>query len=133
IPTKIARIRAQAYLDPEYSNLFSREHLPIDVAISPELEVGEMVLRRIAMPGADDVVRFADGKITMLAIECLEECPVIHTPLAQLSELFPDLMSVVVGIFREGRMFIPRSTDELLAGDLAYVATTEGQVRRTLG
>src|SRR5688572_26616398 len=44
VPTKIARIRAQSYLRPEYQDLFAREHMPIDVIISPEQEVGEMVL-----------------------------------------------------------------------------------------
>nr|WP_295468501.1 Trk system potassium transporter TrkA [Mesorhizobium sp.] len=133
VPTKIARIRSQSYLQPHYQDLFSREHLPIDVVISPELEVGEMVLRRIALPGATDVVRFADGKVAMVAIECLEECPVINTPLAQLSELFPDLPSTVVGVSRAGKLFVPHSGDQLLAGDLAYVVTTKEQVRRTLG
>lgn len=132
VPTKIARIRAQSYLQPHYMDLFSREHLPIDVIISPELEVGEMVLRRIALPGATDVVRFADNKIAMVAIECMEDCPVINTPLSQLTDLFPDLPSTVVGVSREGRLFIPHSADQLVAGDLAYVVTTKDQVRRTL-
>ncbi|MGQ2907259.1 MAG: Trk system potassium transporter TrkA [Aliihoeflea sp.] len=132
VPTKIARIRAQSYLQPHYMDLFSRDHLPIDVIISPELEVGEMVLRRIALPGATDVVRFADNKIAMVAIECMEDCPVINTPLSQLTDLFPDLPSTVVGVSREGRLFIPHSADQLVAGDLAYVVTTKDQVRRTL-
>lgn len=132
VPTKIARVRAQAYLRPEYQDLFARDQLPIDVVISPELEVGEMVLRRVAMPGATDVMRFAEGKVSVLAIECLDECPVIHTPLSQLSELFPDLVSVVVGIVREGKLFIPHSQDQLFAGDLAYVVAVEEQVLRTL-
>src|SRR6185437_13804608 len=42
VPMKIASIRAQAYLRPHYQDLFSREHFPIDVIISPEMEVGEM-------------------------------------------------------------------------------------------
>jgi trk system potassium uptake protein TrkA len=133
VPTKIARIRAQSYLESHYQDLFSRDNMPIDVIISPELEVGEMVLRRIALPGATDVVRFADDNIAMVAIECLEECPVINTPLSQLTELFPDLQSTVVGICRGGRLFIPHSADQLVAGDLAYVVTTREQVRRTLG
>jgi len=133
VPTKIARIRSQSYLQSHYMDLFSRDHLPIDVIISPEVEVGEMVLRRIALPGAADVVRFADGNVAMVAIECLEECPVINTPLAQLSELFPDLPSTVVGVSRNGRLFIPHSGDQLIAGDMAYVVTTKEQVRRTLG
>jgi trk system potassium uptake protein TrkA len=133
VPTKIARIRAQSYLETYYRDLFSRDHMPIDVIISPEQEVGEMVLRRIALPGATDVVRFAEGKIVMIAIECQEECPVINTPLSQLSELFPDLPSTVVGIARNDKLFIPHSADQLVAGDLAYVVTTHEQVHRTLG
>ncbi|MBA8880455.1 Trk system potassium transporter TrkA [Phyllobacterium myrsinacearum] len=132
VPTKIARIRAQAYLQPHYQDLFSRDHMPIDVIISPELEVGEMVLRRIALPGVSDVVRFADENITVMAIECLEDCPVINTPLIQLSDLFPDLPSTVMAIIRNDKLFIPRSADQLFAGDIAYVATTKPQVRRTL-
>ncbi|MFD1197139.1 Trk system potassium transporter TrkA [Brucella gallinifaecis] len=132
VPTKIARIRAQSYLNAEYQDLFLRENLPIDVIISPELEVGEVVLRRIALQGATDVLRFADDKIIGLAIECLEECPVINTPLKQLSDLFPDLAATVVGVVRNGSLFIPRSSDQLNVGDLAYVVTTREQVRRTL-
>jgi trk system potassium uptake protein TrkA len=132
VPTKIARIRAQSYLKAEYQDLFLRENLPIDVIISPELEVGEVVLRRIALQGATDVLRFADDRVIGLAIECLEECPVINTPLKQLTDLFPDLAATVVGVVRNENLFIPRSSDELNAGDLAYVVTTREQVRRTL-
>ncbi|MDN2564659.1 Trk system potassium transporter TrkA [Aquibium sp. A9E412] len=133
VPTKIARIRSQSYLKSHYMDLFSRDHMPIDVIISPEVEVGEMVLRRIALPGATDVVQFADGNVAMVAIECLEECPVINTPLAQLTELFPDLPSTVVGLSRNDKLFIPHSGDQIVAGDMAYVVTTRDQVRRTLG
>lgn len=132
VPTKIARIRAQSYLQQHYMDLFSREHMPIDVIISPELEVGEMVLRRIALPGATDIVQFADAHVAMLAIECADECPVINTPLSQLSELFPDLPATVVGVSRANKLFIPRSGDQLQIGDLAFVITTKAQVRRTL-
>ena len=74
-----------------------------------------------------------DDHVAMVAIECLEECPVINTPLSQLSDLFPDLPSTVVGVWRNGRLFIPHSADQLVAGDLAYVVTRKDQVRRTLG
>lgn len=132
VPTKVARIRAQNYLKPEFGDLFSRENMPIDVIISPEIEVGEMVLRRISLPGATDAVRFADGEVAMIAIECNEDCPVIDTPLGQLSELFPDLSAVVTGIWRNGNLFVPRSNDAMVAGDLAYVIVRSDRVRRTL-
>ena len=133
VPTKIARIRAQSYLETHYRDLFSSDHMPIDVIISPEREVGDVVLRRIALPGAQDAVLFCDDKVAALAIECAEECPVINTPLSQLSDLFPDLTATVVGVYRGERLFIPHSTDQLLVGDLAYVACDRNQVRRTLG
>jgi len=132
VPTKIARIRAQSYLQPRYQNLFSRDHLPIDVIISPEQEVGQVVLRRIAYPGATDVVEFADGNVTMMAIECTDDCPVVNTPLSQLTDLFPDLEATVVGVLRNDELFVPHSADQIVVGDLVYVVASKGQVRRTL-
>lgn len=132
VPTKIARVRAQSYLQPHYQDLFARDQLPIDVVISPEIEVGEMVLRRLALPGAVETVRFADDRVIVIGILCHEDCPVIDTPLRQLTELFPDLGAVVVGVFRGGHLFVPRSDDSLLAGDLVYVVAQHDQVRRTL-
>ena len=132
VPTKVARIRAQSYLQPHFRDLFSRQNMPIDVIISPEIEVGEMVLRRISLPGATDVVRFADDEVAMIAIECRDDCPVIDTPLGQLSELFPDLSAVVTGIWRSGTLFVPHSNDAMIAGDLAYVVVKRDRVRRAL-
>jgi len=133
VPTKIARVRAQSYLQSHYSDLFSRDHLPIDVIISPEIEVGQMVLRRIALPGVTDAVRFSNDTISMVAIECLEDCPVVDTPLEQLSDLFPDLTATVTGIWRQGELIVPHSGDQLKTGDLAYVICDRNHVRRTLG
>lgn len=133
VPTKIARIRSQSYLRSHWQDLFSTDNMPIDVIISPEVEVGEMALRRIALPGAMDVVRFADDTIAMVAIECRDDCPVVDTPLAQLTDLFPDLKATVVGILRGDKLFVPASSDQMVAGDIAYVVAERSHVKRTLG
>lgn len=130
VPIKIARIRSRAYFDSNAETLFSQNNLPIDMVISPEIEVGEMVLRRIAEPGALDVVTAAEGKVTLLAVECLEDCPLLAAPLRQLSQLFPDLQAVIVGVKRGRDMFIPKAETELLQGDIAYVTVASAQVRR---
>ena len=132
VPTKVARIRAQSYLAPHWQDLFQRENLPIDVIISPEIEVGDTVLRRLSLPGAAETVAVADEGVVMVGVLCEEDCPVVDTPLRQLTALFPDLGAVVVGIVRRGRLFVPRSEDAVLAGDLAYVVSPRDQVRRTL-
>ena len=132
IPTKIARIRSQTYLEENWKKLFSRENLPIDLIISPEVEVGEMVMQRLAQPGAFETVSFADGRIIALGLNCGPDCPVIDTPLRQLSDLFPDLPAVVVAIIREGHLFVPHSDDQLVVGDDAFVIVPADQVKRVL-
>jgi len=132
VPTKIARIRSQAYRQSQFQNLFTRDHMPIDVIISPEVEVGEVILRRIALPGAREVALFNEDTVAMLALECDEDCPLLDTPLSQLTELFPDLNAVVAGIARDGSIFAPHASDQILEGDIAYVITDRNQVRRTI-
>lgn len=133
VPTKIARIRAQSYLQPGFQDLFARDHMPIDVIISPELEVGRTVLRRLAMPGAFDILEFADGAVNVVGVTLEEECPIVNTPLKQLTELFPDLKSRVVGIVRNDELFVPHRDDQMIVGDEVYFAADRKDVRRTLG
>lgn len=132
IPTKIARVRAQSYLSPEWQDLFTRDNMPIDVIISPEVAVGESILQQLAVPGAFETISFADGLITVLGVTCEEDCPIVNTPLKQLTELFPDLSAVVVGISRDGRLFVPHSDDQMHSGDDVYIIADSSQVERTL-
>jgi trk system potassium uptake protein TrkA len=121
IPRKIARLRAQSYLDAIYGDLFSTKNLPIDVVISPEREVAEAALQRLAAPAAFDTESFMGGKAQLLGIALDEECPVLNTPLRQLSDLFSTLRAIVVGIRREDRLFAPDPDDQLFAEDQIYV------------
>jgi len=132
VPTKIARIRAQSYLRPMWQDLFTRDHMPIDVIISPELEVGRDVMRRLEMPGALEAIPFGDGHVTFLGIALEDDCPVVNTPLRQLTDLFPDLNAVVTGIQRGERLFVPDSEDQMMVGDVAYVVTDASQAARVL-
>src|SRR5260221_11794568 len=50
VPTKIARVRQQSYLDPLWAELFGRRHLPIHAIISPETEVARAAIRPLEIP-----------------------------------------------------------------------------------
>lgn len=132
VPTKIARIRAQEYLDPEYSDLFSRNHLPIDVIISPEREVSEAIMRRMSTPGAFEVTSFADGRIWAVGVKLREDCAIINTPLRQVAELFPDLKITIVAIKRGDKMWRAHAGDQLEVGDQIYFIADRGDVQRAL-
>ncbi|MEO0411815.1 MAG: Trk system potassium transporter TrkA [Pseudomonadota bacterium] len=133
VPTKIARVRNQAYLGRAWSDLFNRDNLPIDVIISPEVEIAAAIQRRIELPGAFDIVPFAGGEISALGIHVDGECPVVDTPLRQLETLFPDLELTVVGIVRSGRILVPSADDMMLIGDRAYITCGKSQINRALG
>ncbi len=132
VTTKIARVRSQSYLQPIWRDLFSRDNMPIDVIISTEIEVARAVTRRLEEPGASDMIPFADGKIRVIAVRCGEDCPIINTPLRQLTELFPDLNIVIVGIVRGDTVIAPSGDDQMLPGDEVYFAAFSGHVERAM-
>lgn len=123
VPTKIARVRAQSYLDSRWNDLYSRENMPIDIIISPEIEIGKAILRRLNTPGAFNVVPFVNGRVLLLGVAITEECPIIDTPIRQIPELFEGLHAAIVGIKRDGHIFAPTPDDPLNAGDDAYFVT----------
>jgi trk system potassium uptake protein TrkA len=132
IQRKIARLRAQSYLDAIYSDLYRRDHMPIDVVISPEKEVAEAAMRRLAAPAAFDTETFMAGKAQLLGLRLQDDCPVLNTPLRQLTDLFSTLRVVVLAIRREGRLFAPEAGDQLFARDEAYLFAPIEDIPRTL-
>jgi trk system potassium uptake protein TrkA len=132
VDRKIARLRSQSYLDAIYSDLYRRDHMPIDVVISPEREVAAAALQRLSAPAAFDIETFMDGQAQLLGIAIEEECPVLHTPLRQLTDLFSTLRAVVVGVRRDGTLFAPEAGDQLFVGDEAYVFVHRDDQARTL-
>ena len=132
IPRKIARLRSQSYLDAIYADLYRNDHLPIDVVISPEKEVAEAALRRLQTPAAFETEFFFGGYVQMLGITLDDKCPVLNTPLKQLSDLFSTLSAVVVAIRREGMLFVPSSGDQLFAEDSCYICVQKHDVQRAL-
>lgn len=132
VTRKIARLRSQSYLSPLYSDLFRRDHLPIDVVINPELEVARAALRRFAAPSTFDVQDFMDGSVRLAGVALDADCPVLNTPLRQLTELFSGLKAIVVGIRRGGKLFAPEPGDQLFEGDQIYVVSESSDLSRTL-
>ena len=132
VSRKIARIRSKEFLNPSYSNLFSKSHLPIDIIISPEYEVAKSLLRKIEAPGAIESFPFADDKVRLIEINIDEKCPLADTPLQKLTESFSDLNANVLGVQREDKFLILKKKDTLIINDKAFILTDSKQVDRTM-
>ena len=132
VTTKIARIRKQGYLDPKWGNLYTRDNMPIDVIISPEKEVAKAGSGRLRVPGAFEMISLVDDKVKLAGVRCNEDCPVVNTPLRQLTQLFPELSVMIVGIVRDQENIIPTAEDQLLAGDEVYLVVDSTHVQRAM-
>lgn len=132
IPRKIARIRRQSYLQPEWANLFSRDQLPIDVIISPEQLVAQHVYQRLRVPGTSYVTELAKGVGCLIGVVCKEDCPVLYTPISQFGDLFPDLSFNVIGVLRDNQMELPTQTTQLEPGDQCFMVVVKDHLSRVL-
>ncbi len=132
VPKKIARIRSQDYLNPKFSKVYNKENLPIDVIISPEIEIAKSIQRKLEAPGALDNVPFADNKIRLLEISVNKSCPLINIKLNALTKKFPKLEANILGVIRKEKFIILKKNDVLEENDKAYVIINSSQMQLTL-
>ena len=132
IPKKIARVRAQDYLNPKFSKLYNKDNLPIDVIISPEIEIAKSIQRKLESPGALDNIPFADNKIKLLEILIEESCPILEIKLNELTKKFPKLNANILGVIRDEKFIFLKKNDVMKKNDKAYVIINSLQMKETL-
>ncbi len=132
ISKKIARIRSQDYLNPKFTRVYNKENLPIDVIISPEIEIARSIQRKLEAPGALDSVPFADNQIRLLEILIRDNCKLINSKLNELTKKFPNLDANIIAITRGDKSFIPKKTDMVQEKDKIYVIINSSQMGETL-
>ena len=132
IQKKIARIRSKDYLNPKFLKVYSKENLPIDVIISPEIEIAKSIQRKLEAPGALDNVNFAQNKIRLLEILVNETCPLVNIPLNDLTKKFPKLEANILGVIRNEKFVILKKNDVMKKNDKAYDIINSVQMQKTL-
>jgi trk system potassium uptake protein TrkA len=132
VPKKIARIRSQDYLNPKFTKVYNKENLPIDVIISPEIEIAKSLQRKLEAPGSLDNVPFANNKIRLLEILIDANCPIKDIKLNELTKKFPKLDSNIMGVIRDEKFVLLKKTDVMLKDDKAYAVINASQMNETL-
>ncbi len=132
IPKKIARIRSQDYLNPKFTRVYNKENLPIDVIISPEIEIARSIQRKLEAPGTLDSVPFAENKIRLLEILINGNCNLINIQLNELTKKHPNLDANIIGIIRDDKFLIPKKNDDIKKNDKIYVIINSSQMAETL-
>ena len=134
IHLKVARIRDQHYLDPNYESLFSKNQISVDLKISPETEVAEAIRRRLIAPGAFEIIPFSDKKIVLLGIKIENDCPQINTQLSKIQSKSNDGLKMnILSIFRKEKMITPNDNEKIKIGDSIYVIADTEQLHKVMG
>jgi len=132
VQKKIARIRSQDYLNPKFTKVYNKENLPIDVIISPEIEIAKSLQRKLEAPGALDNVPFANNKIRLLEILINEKCSLKNVKLNELTKKFDKLNVNIIGVIRDSKFITLKKNDVMLENDKAYVVIDASQMQDTL-
>jgi len=118
-PTRVARVRSSSYTD--YPELFSREHSPIDVLISPEQLITQHIYRLIENPGALQVLDFADGRIQLVATRADAGGLLVGQHLWTLKDHLPEGGDArVAAVYREGELVEPDGDTVIEEGDIVF-------------
>ncbi len=137
VKRRIARLRHAGYLAKGRRALFAADQLPIDVVISPEIEIAEGIARRLRTPGAFDMVPLAEGRLELLGIHTPHtKSPITGRSIADLAAHPPVEGMSILAIIRQGNCFVPEAGARLEPGDDVYVvARTDlvGEVMAAFG
>ena len=132
VSKKIARIRTKDFLEGKWNKLYNKSNIPIDVIISPELEVAKSLYRRLEAPGALDNVPFGNNKVKMLEISIEKNCPIKNIPLKDLTKKFPDFKANILGALRKEKFIYLKKNDKILEDDNVYVVVSSDQLNAIL-
>lgn len=123
-PTRIARIRASDFL--EHPEIFRKENFCVDFSICPEQILTDYICKLIEFPEALQVLEFANGRISLVAVRVFQGDPLVGQALSNLRAHMPHIDARVAAIFRLDGPIIPEGNTVIEAGDeIFFIAATE--------
>ena len=124
VPTRIARVRGADFQDnPELvgEGAFSVDHL-----IVPEKTVTDYVAKLIEFPEALQVLEFAGGVVSLIAVRAHGGGLLVQKPIREIKQHIPNVDSRIVAIFRGDSTIYPDGGTMIEPGDeVFFLAATE--------
>lgn len=130
-PKKIARIRSQEYLLYQ-EQLFQNSDLPVDKYIAPEELVTKYIHRLIESPGALQVLEFANGLVSLVAVKAYYGGSLVGYALSTLKEHIPNVETRVAAIYRKGQAIKPVGNTVIEADDEVFFIVATKHIRQVM-
>lgn len=130
LPTRIARLRSSDFVD--HPELLSLDNFAVDFSICPEQIVTDYIRRLIEFPEALQVVDFADGALSLIAVRAFEGGPLVGHPIKALRYHMPNIEVRVSAIYRDGEPIIPEGDTFIKPGDEVFCLAASANIRRVM-
>jgi len=119
VKKRIARVRSEDFLTPGLS--LNEEALGIDLIISPDWAMVEVIMQLTHASEAFHTTEFAGGQVVLIGYQLHENNPFIGMSLYELKQQHNARHYVITAIIREGKTIIPHGATTLNAGDKIYL------------
>lgn len=129
--TKIARVRSEQYIIYK-DQLYKNQDIPVDHIIAPEQLVTNSIKRLVDYPGALQVVEFADGKVSLVAVKAYYGGLLVGLPLSALKQHIPNVETRVAAIYRRGKPIRPLGTTVIEADDEVFFVAATKHIRTVM-
>ncbi|MBI2319028.1 MAG: Trk system potassium transporter TrkA, partial [Betaproteobacteria bacterium] len=130
VPTRIARVRTTDYLAD--SRILDKDGFSVDLAICPEQVLTDYIVRLIEFPEALQVLEFAEGMVSLVAVRAFQGGPLVGHPLADLKQHMPNVDTRVAAIFRGDRPIVPEGKTVIEANDEVFFLAATKNIRQVM-
>jgi trk system potassium uptake protein len=127
VPQRIARVRSPQWT--QHPDILGDEGFGVSVAISPEGTITEYLTKIIEIPEALQVLEFAKGRVSLLAVRANAGSPLVSHPIKDLKQHLPSVDSRVVAIFRDGRAILPTGETLIEPDDEVFFLAASEHIR----
>ncbi|KPF69591.1 potassium transporter peripheral membrane component [beta proteobacterium AAP99] len=129
IPTRIVRVRSSEFQEHE---ALTRDGFAADVVICPEQSVTNTILKLVEFPEALQVLEFAEGRVSLVAVRAVEGGALVRQRIRELRDHLPGIDVRVVTIYRAQRAMIPDGETIIEPGDEVFVLAQTKHLRRLI-
>ena len=132
VPTTIARLRSPELIEAQA--LLSKESgFAVDEVICPEQSVTAYIRKLIEYPEALQVLEFAGGVVSLIAVRAVAGGPLVKHALSEIPQLVPDTAMRIVAIYRGHERLPAEGATRIEPDDEVFVLAATKDIRRVLG
>jgi Trk K+ transport system NAD-binding subunit len=129
-PTKIARLRSADYA--RHPELLEAKNFAVDFSICPEQIVTDYIVKLIEFPEALQVLEFADGLVSLVAVRAFEGGPLVGHPVSDMRRHLPGLDARIAAIYRKDQPIVPEGDTLIEAGDEVFCLAATRDIRQVM-